>query len=155
MIYYKITFDPCSRLRLVGQGVIVVVWFLLKLLSHNKVSDNDEHILFRLNQIIQSSNVVLYVQLEYAALDAVVLVHIFHHLPGQGHGKFEWKSYIVSEQYPFAACQIVSHPTTFLYCNFSFSIILAFSLFLLVAFIILALASIRSKYAYVTDDYCF
>ncbi|XP_019428957.1 PREDICTED: uncharacterized protein LOC109336675 isoform X1 [Lupinus angustifolius] len=35
-------------------------------------------------------------QLEYAALDAVVLVHIFHHLPSHEHGKFEWKSYIVS-----------------------------------------------------------
>ncbi|XP_061369829.1 uncharacterized protein LOC133312614 [Gastrolobium bilobum] len=35
-------------------------------------------------------------QLEYAALDAVVLVHIFHHLPVQGHDKFEWKSCIVS-----------------------------------------------------------
>ncbi|KAL1341448.1 hypothetical protein AAHE18_09G087500 [Arachis hypogaea] len=35
-------------------------------------------------------------QLEYAALDAVVLVHIFHHLSGQGNGKFEWKSHIVS-----------------------------------------------------------
>ncbi|KAH1192192.1 hypothetical protein AAZX31_20G224800 [Glycine max] len=35
-------------------------------------------------------------QLEYAALDAVVLVHIFHHLPGQGHDKSEWKSCIVS-----------------------------------------------------------
>ncbi|KAG4908652.1 hypothetical protein JHK86_057136 [Glycine max] len=35
-------------------------------------------------------------ELEYAALDAVVLVHIFHHLPGQGHDKSEWKSCIVS-----------------------------------------------------------
>ncbi|TKY52290.1 Exonuclease mut-7 [Spatholobus suberectus] len=35
-------------------------------------------------------------QLEYAALDAVVLVHIFHHLPVQGHDKSEWKSCIVS-----------------------------------------------------------
>ncbi|KAK7277991.1 hypothetical protein RJT34_23012 [Clitoria ternatea] len=35
-------------------------------------------------------------QLEYAALDAVVLVHIFHHLPGQGPDKSEWKSCIVS-----------------------------------------------------------
>ncbi|KAL2325579.1 hypothetical protein Fmac_024637 [Flemingia macrophylla] len=35
-------------------------------------------------------------QLEYAALDAVVLVHIFHHLPGQGHDKSAWKSCIVS-----------------------------------------------------------
>ncbi|MED6167179.1 hypothetical protein PIB30_000430 [Stylosanthes scabra] len=35
-------------------------------------------------------------QLEYAALDAVVLVHIFHHLPGQGNDNFEWKSHIVS-----------------------------------------------------------
>ncbi|RDX91573.1 Exonuclease mut-7-like protein [Mucuna pruriens] len=35
-------------------------------------------------------------QLEYAALDAVVLVHIFHHLPGHGHDKSEWKSCIVS-----------------------------------------------------------
>ncbi|KAK7344264.1 hypothetical protein VNO77_13690 [Canavalia gladiata] len=35
-------------------------------------------------------------QLEYAALDAVVLVHIFHHLPGQGHDKSEWKSCIMS-----------------------------------------------------------
>lgn len=35
-------------------------------------------------------------QLEYAALDAVVLVHIFHHLPGLGHDKSEWKSCIVS-----------------------------------------------------------
>ncbi|KAK7392066.1 hypothetical protein VNO78_20493 [Psophocarpus tetragonolobus] len=35
-------------------------------------------------------------QLEYAALDAVVLVHIFRHLPGQGHDKSEWKSCIVS-----------------------------------------------------------
>ncbi|KAJ1385608.1 Ribonuclease H-like superfamily [Sesbania bispinosa] len=35
-------------------------------------------------------------QLEYAALDAVVLVHIFRRLPGQGHDKSEWKSCIVS-----------------------------------------------------------
>ncbi|XP_027366129.1 exonuclease mut-7 homolog isoform X2 [Abrus precatorius] len=35
-------------------------------------------------------------QLEYAALDAVILVHIFHHLPGHGHDKSEWKSCIVS-----------------------------------------------------------
>ncbi|XP_052731277.1 uncharacterized protein LOC108324334 isoform X3 [Vigna angularis] len=35
-------------------------------------------------------------QLEYAALDAVVLVHIFRHLPGHGHDKPEWKSFIVS-----------------------------------------------------------
>ncbi|CAJ1976089.1 unnamed protein product [Sphenostylis stenocarpa] len=37
-------------------------------------------------------------QLEYAALDAVVLVHIFRHLPGQGHDKSEWKSCIVSRR---------------------------------------------------------
>jgi hypothetical protein len=44
------------------------------------------------------------VQLEYAALDAAVLVHIFHHIRGhsqpatapEGHDKIEWKSYIVS-----------------------------------------------------------
>lgn len=44
------------------------------------------------------------VQLEYAALDAAVLVHIFHHIRGhsqpatapEGHEKIEWKSYIVS-----------------------------------------------------------
>ncbi|ESW16981.1 hypothetical protein PHAVU_007G200000 [Phaseolus vulgaris] len=35
-------------------------------------------------------------QLEYAALDAVVLVHIFRRLPGHGHDKPEWKSRIVS-----------------------------------------------------------
>ncbi|XP_020209370.1 uncharacterized protein LOC109794324 [Cajanus cajan] len=35
-------------------------------------------------------------QLEYAALDAVVLVHIFHRLPGQGLDKSEWKSFLVS-----------------------------------------------------------
>nr|XP_011466152.1 PREDICTED: uncharacterized protein LOC101292807 isoform X2 [Fragaria vesca subsp. vesca] len=42
-------------------------------------------------------------QLEYAALDAVVLVHIFGHVrthsqpaDGEGHGKLEWKSCIVS-----------------------------------------------------------
>ncbi|KAH1229581.1 Werner Syndrome-like exonuclease [Glycine max] len=36
-------------------------------------------------------------ELEYAALDAVVLVHIFRHLPGQGHNKdkSEWKSCIM------------------------------------------------------------
>jgi len=54
-----------------------------------------------LNQVIQLSNAVLYVQLEYAALDAVVLVHIFHHLPGQGHDKSEWKSCIVCDYIPF------------------------------------------------------
>ncbi|KAL5565927.1 hypothetical protein UlMin_029091 [Ulmus minor] len=42
-------------------------------------------------------------QLEYAALDAAVLVHIFRHVrnhspttDAEGHDKFEWKSYIVS-----------------------------------------------------------
>ncbi|KAG8649627.1 hypothetical protein MANES_08G112700v8 [Manihot esculenta] len=43
-------------------------------------------------------------QLEYAALDAAVLVHIFHHIHNhpqpasvpEGHDKIEWKSYIVS-----------------------------------------------------------
>ncbi|KAL5783824.1 hypothetical protein ACOSP7_008853 [Xanthoceras sorbifolium] len=43
-------------------------------------------------------------QLEYAALDAVVLIHIFHHVGNhsqptnlpEGHDKIEWKSYIVS-----------------------------------------------------------
>jgi len=40
-----------------------------------------------------SYNTFLYVQLEYAALDAVVLVHIFCQLPDQGD---EWKSCIVS-----------------------------------------------------------
>ncbi|XP_057423230.1 uncharacterized protein LOC130717128 [Lotus japonicus] len=35
-------------------------------------------------------------QLEYAALDAVVLIHIFRHLPDQGHDKFGWKSCIMS-----------------------------------------------------------
>lgn len=42
-------------------------------------------------------------QLEYAALDAAVLVHIFRHVGKQpqpsgapdGHAKIEWKSYIV------------------------------------------------------------
>lgn len=43
-------------------------------------------------------------QLEYAALDAAVLVHIFGHVrghsqpaDGEGQGKLEWKSCIVSE----------------------------------------------------------
>ena len=56
-----------------------------------------------LNQVIQLSNAVLYVQLEYAALDAVVLVHIFRHLPCQGHNKdkSEWKSCIVCDYIPF------------------------------------------------------
>ncbi|KAF7805066.1 exonuclease mut-7-like protein isoform X1 [Senna tora] len=31
-------------------------------------------------------------QLEYAALDAAVLIQIFSHLPGEGHEKLEWKS---------------------------------------------------------------
>ncbi|XP_008245816.1 PREDICTED: uncharacterized protein LOC103343964 [Prunus mume] len=42
-------------------------------------------------------------QLEYAALDAAVLIHIFRHVrghsqtaEGEGHGKLEWKSCIVS-----------------------------------------------------------
>ncbi|EEF49941.1 3-5 exonuclease, putative [Ricinus communis] len=43
-------------------------------------------------------------QLEYAALDAVVLIHIFHHIRNhsepadisEGHEKIKWKSYIVS-----------------------------------------------------------
>lgn len=43
-------------------------------------------------------------QLEYAALDAVVLLQIFHHVRScsqptdvsEGHDKIEWKSYIVS-----------------------------------------------------------
>lgn len=43
-------------------------------------------------------------QLEYAALDAAVLVHIFHHFHNHsqsagfpdGHDKIEWKSHIVS-----------------------------------------------------------
>lgn len=43
-------------------------------------------------------------QLEYAALDAAVLVHIFYHIrshsqpatDGEGHDKIEWKSHIVS-----------------------------------------------------------
>ncbi|KAJ9180321.1 hypothetical protein P3X46_008582 [Hevea brasiliensis] len=45
-------------------------------------------------------------QLEYAALDAAVLIHIFHHIHNhphpqpasvsEGHDKIEWKSYIVS-----------------------------------------------------------
>ncbi|XP_059313275.1 uncharacterized protein LOC132064339 isoform X2 [Lycium ferocissimum] len=43
-------------------------------------------------------------QLEYAALDAAVLIHIFRHVrgytqsagDGDGHSKFEWKSHIVS-----------------------------------------------------------
>uniref|UniRef100_A0A5B7B9X1 3'-5' exonuclease domain-containing protein n=1 Tax=Davidia involucrata TaxID=16924 RepID=A0A5B7B9X1_DAVIN len=43
-------------------------------------------------------------QLEYAALDAAVLIHIFRHVRGhsqpdgvsEGHAKIEWKSYIVS-----------------------------------------------------------
>ena len=43
-------------------------------------------------------------QLEYAALDAVVLIHIFRHVGShsqpatgnEGHEKIEWKSYIVS-----------------------------------------------------------
>lgn len=68
-----------------------------------------------LNQTLQQSNRVLCVQLEYAALDAVVLIHIFRHLPDQGHDKFGWKSCIVSDkQYPFSA--------TFLYCKFSISV---------------------------------
>lgn len=43
-------------------------------------------------------------QIEYAALDAAVLVHIFHHVRGQPQSgakeeqcKVEWKSHIVSE----------------------------------------------------------
>lgn len=44
------------------------------------------------------------VQLEYAALDAVVLIHIFRHVGNhspptnlpEGHDKIEWKSYLVS-----------------------------------------------------------
>ncbi|KAF3968084.1 hypothetical protein CMV_007991 [Castanea mollissima] len=44
-------------------------------------------------------------QLEYAALDAVVLIHIFRHVGShsqpatgtEGHEKIEWKSYIVSQ----------------------------------------------------------
>lgn len=43
-------------------------------------------------------------QIEYAALDAAVLVHIFHHVRGQAQSgakeeqcKVEWKSHIVSE----------------------------------------------------------
>uniref|UniRef100_M0ZSS7 3-5 exonuclease n=1 Tax=Solanum tuberosum TaxID=4113 RepID=M0ZSS7_SOLTU len=43
-------------------------------------------------------------QLEYAALDAAVLVHIFRHVRGytqptgdeDGHSKIEWKSHIAS-----------------------------------------------------------
>ncbi|KAK4273405.1 hypothetical protein QN277_021816 [Acacia crassicarpa] len=35
-------------------------------------------------------------QLEYAALDAAVLVRIFSHVSGEGDDKFEWKSYIES-----------------------------------------------------------
>lgn len=42
-------------------------------------------------------------QLEYAALDAAVLIHIFRHVRGytqptgdqDGHSKIEWKSHIV------------------------------------------------------------
>lgn len=47
----------------------------------------------------------MYMQLEYAALDAAVLIHIFRHVRGHtqpaaagvsdGHTKIEWKSYIV------------------------------------------------------------
>lgn len=45
-------------------------------------------------------------QLEYAALDAVVLVHLFHHIGSHsqptdaldGSAKMEWKSHIVSAQ---------------------------------------------------------
>lgn len=45
-------------------------------------------------------------QLEYAALDAVVLLQIFHHVRScsqptdvsEGHDKIEWKSYIVSHR---------------------------------------------------------
>lgn len=44
------------------------------------------------------------IQLEYAALDAIVLIHIFRHVrnhsktaDADGRERIEWKSYIVSE----------------------------------------------------------
>lgn len=69
-----------------------------------------------------SVNAVLHVQLEYAALDAVVLVHIFRRLPGHGHDKPEWKSRIV--------CYHTSFLPIFLFCKFYFSSVIAFFLFL-------------------------
>lgn len=51
----------------------------------------------RLYYVTLWSKAVLVVQLEYAALDAAVLIHIFNHLSGQGHDKLDWKSYIVSD----------------------------------------------------------
>lgn len=53
-------------------------------------------------------------QLEYAALDAVVLIHIFRQLPGQGQDKAEWKSFIVSDRYPFSSRQTGSQPARYL-----------------------------------------
>lgn len=72
-----------------------------------------------------SVNAILHVQLEYAALDAVVLVHIFRHLPGHGHDKPEWKSFIV--------CYYTSFLPIFLYCKLYFCSVHAFSLSLIVS----------------------
>lgn len=55
-------------------------------------------------QVISETGVMRILQIEYAALDAVVLIHIFYHVRGhsqptnvsEGHSKIEWKSYIVS-----------------------------------------------------------
>jgi hypothetical protein len=66
-------------------------------------------------------------QLEYAALDAAVLVHIFHHFHNHsqsagfpdGHDKIEWKSHIVRKLQVKACVELfmVGHfVSTFSFC---------------------------------------
>lgn len=108
-------FDP-SQLKLDVPLVIFlsyIVFSKLILRSYNDTSASiDNNIVWsQFNEVscflffvIEAEIELSIVQLEYAALDAAVLIHIFRHVGdhsqpsnvSEGHDKFEWKSYIVS-----------------------------------------------------------
>lgn len=67
------------------------------------------------------NSIVLNVQLEYAALDAAVLIRIFSHVSGEGGDKFEWQSYIVSDFCPYLDLHIIQPPHRLLWISTSLS----------------------------------